>query len=49
PSSKICPEVSDTKISRVEDQLQCNKNSTISPNETYSQISIGEVEAIPVV
>ncbi|CAG8855336.1 40711_t:CDS:1, partial [Gigaspora margarita] len=54
PSSEICPKVSDTEISRAEDPcfeetpkgLQCNKNSTISSNETYSQISIGEVEAI---
>ncbi|CAG8846966.1 34203_t:CDS:1, partial [Gigaspora margarita] len=49
PSSEICPEVSDTEISRVEDLLQCNKDSTISPNETYSQISMDEAEAIPAV
>ncbi|CAG8853942.1 33829_t:CDS:1, partial [Gigaspora margarita] len=49
PSSEICPEVSDTEISRVKDPLQCNKESTISPNETYSQILMEEAEAIPAV
>ncbi|CAG8848052.1 10112_t:CDS:2, partial [Gigaspora margarita] len=48
-NDEICSEVSDTEISRVKDPFQCNKNSTISPNETYSQISMGEVEAIPAV
>ncbi|RIB15230.1 hypothetical protein C2G38_2143676 [Gigaspora rosea] len=57
PSSEICPEVGDTEISRIGDPcfeetpkgLQCNKDSTISLNETYPQISMGEVEAIPAV
>ncbi|CAG8834159.1 46264_t:CDS:1, partial [Gigaspora margarita] len=57
PSSEICPEISDTEISRIDNPcfeetlkgLQCNKNSTISPNETYSQILIGETEAIPAI
>ncbi|CAG8847208.1 42385_t:CDS:1, partial [Gigaspora margarita] len=49
PSSEICPEVSDTEISRVEDPLQYNKDSTISPNETYPQILMEETEAIPAI
>ncbi|CAG8807817.1 3921_t:CDS:2 [Gigaspora margarita] len=41
PSSEICTEVSNTEISKVEDPLQYNKDSATSPNETYSQISMG--------
>ncbi|CAG8843017.1 6343_t:CDS:2, partial [Gigaspora margarita] len=48
-TNEICSEVSDTEISRVEDPLQCNKDSTISPNETYPQILIEETETIPAV
>ncbi|CAG8628390.1 8778_t:CDS:2, partial [Gigaspora margarita] len=56
-SDTISRSVISEEISRVEDPcfektpkgLQCNKNSTITSNETYSQISIGEVEAIPAI
>ncbi|CAG8717736.1 10945_t:CDS:1, partial [Cetraspora pellucida] len=40
PSSKICPEIGDTRIS---------EDGTITSNKTYFQISMREAEAILVI